>query len=252
MYKRNKGFTLTEILGVIAILAILMISASSAVVNIMNNSKMNNFKNEVLVMMEGAESLYSAVSMEPAYRRAFITENTNGKYNGMCVTLPGLVSNGYLEKDIKSYAGVLFLEIPKDGGATKIMAWVHNSKYGVNGLERNLINGLKYNEKKNGCNGNSCKDTPRKDASGNVTGSSYSDPTGGDIILTTRLEGIKKIVGLAYNVPGTAVGIPSGLNNNGYFATSGSTSLQLYSDHGGTDNQYMYTRIRCINTKMNK
>ena len=80
--------------------------------------------------------------------------------------------NGYLDKDVSHYGGVILVEVPYDGGATIYMAWVHNSAFGINGVERSEIANLKLANSKDG----------------------FDEINGGEKALTTNLVGIKKMV----------------------------------------------------------
>ena len=226
----KKGFTLVELLAVIVILAILMVSAGAGVTTVMNNSKMNTFKNEVLTFMNGAETVYSEVSMTPSLY-SYIKKSNSGTHGAMCITLAGLVANGAIEKDISTYAGVIILEVPYDGGKIKTTVWVHNSQYGINGIEKQYINRLKF-KKNNNTEGFKNKDTV-------VTASAIS---GGPIGLVTKLDGIKKMIKNAYGSD-TALGRPSGLVDKNI------TTIDIYSKRGGDENRY--NNITCINTKLN-
>ena len=171
--KNSKGFTLVELLAVIVILAILMVSAGAGVMATMNNSKVNTFKNEALTAVNAASNMYSTVSMDAELSAKYIVSSTNGNYAGMCVTLSGLVSNGFLDKDIKTYGGVILIEVPYSGGETKYEVWMHNSQYGINGIEKSRINKLKMN-------------------GGNNSGATVKDG-GGEGIVTT-LTGLQTVV----------------------------------------------------------
>ncbi len=150
MNNNRKGFTLVELLAVIVILAILMVSAGAGVMATMNNSKVNTFKNELLTAIDSAQNMYSELSMSTSDSNKFIKSNTGtAEYAGMCVTLSGLVNNGYLDKDLGNYGGVILIEVPYDGGGTKYTIWATNNTYGVNGFEKNVINKLKFNKKNN-------------------------------------------------------------------------------------------------------
>ena len=225
----KKGFTLVELLAVIVILAILMVSAGAGVMTVMNNSKMNTFKNEVLTFMNGTETVYSEVSMTPSLY-SYIKKSNSGTHGAMCVTLAGLLANGAIEKDISTYAGVFIIEVPYNGGKTKTTVWAHNSQYGINGIEKQYINKLKF-KKNNNTEGFKNEDSDMF----------ASQISGGPIGMVTRLSGIKKMIKNAYGSE-NALGTPSGL-------TDKELSIDIYSKRGGEGNRY--TNIKCINTKLN-
>ena len=180
----KKGFTLVELLAVIVILAILMVSAGAGVMATMNNSKINTFKNEALAAANAASNMYSDISMNSERASAFLKTDKNGAYQAMCVTLAGLVNNGYLDKDISTYGGVILVEVPFDGSGAKYMVWMHNSQYGINGIEKNYINKLKFKKENNG------------DAEGGDT-TSASEISGGKVGIVTNLGGINKVINYA-------------------------------------------------------
>ena len=235
--KNRKGFTLVELMAVIAILAILMVSAGTGVMAVINNSKINSFKNEVMVMVRGAESMYTAVSMDASNYANYVAKSTNKKAVAICITLPGLVSNGYLDKDIKTYGGVILVEVPTSTGQPRTTVWIHNGKYGINGIEATNIDALRF-KKENNILG-------RNIGSGN-SGDTANVPSGGPIGLVTNLTGIKTIVSASYGTT-QAVGVPAGLVNG--TKTSG-PGLQIEASYTAGITGNVYVRVPCINTKL--
>ena len=244
----RKGFTLVELLAVIVILAILMVSAGAGVMATMNNSKVNTFKNEVLTMIDSAKNMYSEISMNMENTAKYLKSDNDSNYQAMCVSLNGLVANGYLDKDISTYGGVILVEVPYDGGETKYTAWVHNSTYGVNGVEKNKINGLKY-KKSNNDAGTAATDGTAKTA---------DDISGGKLGIVTKLGGINRVVSVAEG-KAEATTMQRGLNtglSNGEVTTDGTnptqyyfgkkdTPTESYEVRGGTGAKY--EQVPCIN-----
>lgn len=267
MRNNRKGFTLVELLAVIVILAILMVSAGAGVMATMNNSKVNTFKNEVLTFIDGANKMYSEVSMSTEDANKFIVSNTckgdttvnptvqlgakdkaDGQcalatHSAMCVSLSGLVNNGYVDKELTNYAGAVLVEVPYDGGATNYMIWVHNSVYGVNGIEKSHINKLKFNKSNN----------DSVDKAGTATADhGVKKINGGSEGVITDLAGIQEFLAGVYGA-GTAKGFVNKLDDTAGSGVASAKTNDLETDitsseeHGGTGNIY---RIKCVNVKL--
>ena len=239
----RKGFTLVELLAVIVILAILMVSAGAGVMATMNNSKINTFKNEVLTMIDGAKNMYSEISMNMGNTAKYMKSDKGSNYQGMCVSLKGLVANGYLDKDISTYGGVILVEVPYDGGETKYMAWVHNSQYGVNGIEKNQINKLKF------------KKTNNADVTNGGTTADAKSTNGGAVGIVTELGGINLVISEAQGeAKTTAMQRGGGTASNGYIGSSSTVGPKLATiksidgNRGGTG--ATYENIPCINSSL--
>lgn len=221
MKKNNnrKGFTLIELLAVIVILAILMVAAGAAVMTTMNNAKINNFKNEALSVLNTATNAYTDISMSASDSGKYLVNSGSATYKGMCITLSGLVTNGYLDKDLNdgTTRGVVLVEVPFQGGATSYTIWMTDSTYGIPGYEKNEISSMKFkNENNNG-----------------VTADSYSSGTG----VVTKLDGIDTISEQAY-----------GTTSNWVPTTDQKVTISSLAAHGGTGETY--TNIPCINLKI--
>ncbi len=57
---KNKGFTLVELLAVIAILAIIATITTPIVLNVLNESKINTFKDNALALNRAAQNYYAS------------------------------------------------------------------------------------------------------------------------------------------------------------------------------------------------
>ena len=245
MKNNKKGFTLVELLAVIVILAILMVAAGSAVMSTMNNAKVNTFKNEALSAINMATNMYTEISMNSDDAGTYLVNSEDAKYKGMCVTLQGLVNNGYLEKDLHDGTtyGTIIVEVPFDGGATKYSIWTSDGTYGIQGYEKNQISKLKFTS-----------------ANNNIVNGSLNYLIGGSGVVT-KLNGIKSI-NVATHGSGTGVDIPVAdtTENKGKVATNkishsgdsevGPTVSEISTISGNGGTGATYKNILCINNKI--
>ena len=236
MDNNRKGFTLVELLAVIVILAILMVSAGAGVMSVMNNSKINSFRNEVLTAIDSANRMYSEVST--LGDASLLKTSSDNAYSGMCVTLSGLVNNGFLEKDLTNYGGVVLIEVPYDGGKTLYNVWMHNNQYGVDGLEKDFVSKAKF-KKDNNTTGTFATSGYTYSGDTAVATPSTSTGAGNGIGIVTRIEGIKEIVKLAQ---GAEINLQS--------VDKTPTLHSIASARGGAGSGRTYTSIKCINAKL--
>ena len=244
MKNNRKGFTLVELLAVIVILAILMVAAGSAVMSTMNNAKVNTFKNEALSAINMATNMYTEISMNSDDAGTYLVNSEDAKYKGMCVTLQGLVTNGYLEKDLHDGTtyGTIIVEVPFDGGATKYSIWTSDGTYGIQGYEKNQISKLKFTS-----------------ANNNVVGDSLNYLTGGSGVVT-KLNGIKSINVASHGTGTVTISVGNTDADKAKVATNkikhtatddvGPTvsAISTISGNGGTG--ATYNNIVCINNKI--
>lgn len=103
--KDNKGFTLTELLATIVILAVVVLIATPAVIGVSNSIKENMYESKVKLIQQAAK-LYGEDN-----ETTFFTIN-----NSKCIYVKELCSNNYVTKDDKASNNTECLENPKDGG----------------------------------------------------------------------------------------------------------------------------------------
>ena len=211
----------------------------------MNNSKVNTFKNEALTAVDAAKNMFSEISMNMGNISKFLKSDTDSEYHGMCVSLTGLVANGYLDKDITTYGGVILIEVPYDGSETKYMVWMHNSTYGINGVEKNKINGLKFKKTNNDAGTTSTDGTDK----------TSDDVNGGKLGIVTKLCGINLVVSEGKTSTsttamqrGTATADNGSIDEAGTVSGPHIASITSIGVRGGTDKTY--ENIPCINSSL--
>lgn len=152
-YKLNRsGFTLIELLAVIVILAILMLLATPAVLNIMNNARVNSFATEAQEFINAAKTKYATDSINNAEAQSngdtyFIGKSVNSSNEDKDL-------GKYVDKDLSSYSGKVTIAITDD--KTTYSITVSNGTYCISEELKN-INGENVKTKGikadlNGCN----------------------------------------------------------------------------------------------------
>jgi hypothetical protein len=114
-------------------------------------AEVNTLRNEALTYLTVADNFYTEVSMNSKDSYTYLKNSSENKYKAMCVSLNGLVLNGYLNKDLENgkIRGVILIEVPFDGGATKRSIWVTNETYAITGYEKEKISSLRYAKENN-------------------------------------------------------------------------------------------------------
>ena len=114
-------------------------------------AEVNTFTNEAKTALAIADNLYTEISFSTKDSNRYLKNSKDLKYKGMCVTLNGLVSNGYYNKDLKNgkIRGVILIEVPFDGGKTKKSIWMTNETYAITGYEMEMLSSLGYSEDNN-------------------------------------------------------------------------------------------------------
>ena len=128
--KKNKGFTLIELLTVIAILAIILLIAAPTILGVLDKAKKNNFKNQVLLYVEGLKQQVALTSLNQA---------------DMSITLPDVGSSTLVNiQDIPMDTSTSLkgsIRIENDNGSYKYyLVGVSNDDYKVKGeVEANSL-----------------------------------------------------------------------------------------------------------------
>ena len=112
--KKKKGFTLVELLAVIAILGIVMLIAMVAVLPMINKSEEKTLFNEGKEMVRAAEIAYN--------------ENSNMRGKNVCISMEWLNKNGYYEKNYSDDKYVGSVLIINDNDDIKMSFVIVNSK----------------------------------------------------------------------------------------------------------------------------
>ena len=130
---KKKGFTLIELLAVIVILAIVMVIAIPQILNVIEKSEMESYRESVELMMHTAEIQYNSDEVQGIAKaipeEGFIYEYTvDGK--DTIQTQESIDTYGYLNfKGDKPRSGSITMTKNKKFIVDKLMSKMHNGKY---------------------------------------------------------------------------------------------------------------------------
>ena len=94
---KNKGFTLVELLAVIAILAILVIVAMPNVLGMFNQAKVNSFVTEVQKIMETATTTFTKDALVNSGKSVYYSSVENATLNTKSLDMSGNKKNYFIE-----------------------------------------------------------------------------------------------------------------------------------------------------------
>lgn len=194
MYRRkNKGFTLVELLAVIVILAIILIIAVPGVLSIINQTKQKGYDSQLAIIKEAARNYVTAESTKIQWE-----EESDGTKK-VEVTLQTLQDNGYLDKKIID---------PRDKSEITCATTI---------VSRDAVNKMSYTMDTDCTTDESCFGFNAE--TGTIT--SYNWKCGSDVVIPKTIGGIPvtKIGGNAFWATQlTSVKFPDGLKEIGYYS----------------------------------
>ena len=129
----KKGFTLVELLAVIAILSVIMLIGGQSVFGALDNAQKGAFKTESGLAIQAANS---------AYQIDILNRNVDTS-DTVCYSISWLKNNGYYNKqgnDADSYIGSVLVKPDSSGKNVTYTIWMQNNKFKVsNGNLSNLV-----------------------------------------------------------------------------------------------------------------
>ena len=169
----KKGFTLVELLAVIIILAIIILFAMPAVINVMEQSQAASFKNEVNEVARLVETGYTKRLLKSVPSIKILGEGAN-QFRYMCKTLKELTEEGDTTKPFNAentnYKGKYEVFVPMNGGSATYRIYFTNGQFTVNGLLYSFTSSDAYkpeyidissDTKFNDCTGSSPTEIPK-------------------------------------------------------------------------------------------
>ncbi len=133
----KKGFTLVELLAVIIILAIIILFAMPAVINVMEQSQKSSFKNEVNEVARLVETGFTKRQLknDPSIKTLGPSGN---QFRYMCKTLAELTKEGDTTKPFDAentnYKGKYEVFVPVNGGSATYRIYFTNGQFTAYGL----------------------------------------------------------------------------------------------------------------------
>ena len=128
---KNKGFTLVELLAVIAILAILVIVAMPNVLGMFNQAKVNSFVTEVQKIMETAATTFTKDALVNSGKTVYYSSADNAVLGTKSLDMSG---------NKKNY----FIEMNRNGEFKRVVVYDSNYCYDIRSSDSNG----KYNNSK--------------------------------------------------------------------------------------------------------
>lgn len=126
MKKMNKkGFTLVELLTVIAILAIILLIAAPTILNVLEKAKKNTFKNQVLMYVESVKTQLALESVGSSDTGFEITWNEDGTG-----TIANVATDIPMDSDALT-GGSITVKKDEKGRYTYALTGVTDGKYTV-------------------------------------------------------------------------------------------------------------------------
>lgn len=116
----NKGFTLVELLAVIAILAILVIVAMPNVLGMFNEAKLNTFVTEVQTIMSQAQTDFLTESFKYQGKEIVFFNNTKETV---------VSKQKYNELELSGGKKNYYIKISRNGEFEKVLVWDNNFCY---------------------------------------------------------------------------------------------------------------------------
>ena len=161
---KKKGFTLVELLAVIAILAILVIVAMPNVLGMFSSAKTNTFVTEVQKYMDTAKTAFVQAALNSPAKTLVFTDQTGVNLEGLSA-----VNAGQLDMDGSKH---YYIVMNRHGEFTRVMIWDNNLCF------NNHKDGLQKGDVEASMVVDSASDTP-------ASGCTYSIPGGG---TATKME----------------------------------------------------------------
>ena len=118
--KKEKGFTLVELLAVIVILAVLVLLAVPSVIKMLDNTRKNAFEVEAENIIKGAKNAYALNALNGITKTCYDIEELSD----------------YLDKNLEGYTGSVLVDTENNIETI----WLGNEDYKINGSNKgNLV-----------------------------------------------------------------------------------------------------------------
>jgi type II secretory pathway pseudopilin PulG len=131
-------FSKIEILFMIVMVAIIIIGGLTVFSLTTRKQRIYNFKQDATAIVKTASNAYAAYLIQESKN---IVKSTDGKENGMCITINGLAKNDFLVNDYDGWNGYVVIE--EDANKQyHYTIWATDGKYVINGYDSNKIEKL--------------------------------------------------------------------------------------------------------------
>lgn len=135
-------FSSIEKLFMVVMVAMVIVAGTTVFTISTRNKNVSNLKEEAEVIISAAKNAYAIISWNNDSE--YVVESEDGTEKGMCITLEGLVENGYSDKDFSDWDGYVVIEEVDDNYYYTL--WLTDKKYVIDGYESAMISSLKLND----------------------------------------------------------------------------------------------------------
>ena len=131
-------FSKIEILFMIVMVFIIIIGGVTVFSITTRKQNIYNFKQDATAIVKTASNAYAAFLIQESKD---IVKSTDGKENGMCITINGLAKNDFLVNDYKDWNGYVVIE-EDTNKQYHYTIWATDGKYVINGYDSTKIEKL--------------------------------------------------------------------------------------------------------------
>jgi len=139
---KNNTFTKIELIILVVLVSFMIVGGLILSTLLTNDKNLTNFKEDSNIIVTSAKNAYLSITKETEDK--YLTTSTDGLGRGMCITITGLINNGFLLEEYKDYNGYIVIE-EIDSKSTYSL-YLTNNKYVIPGYSTSKLSLLELND----------------------------------------------------------------------------------------------------------